>query len=107
MTTQDVVKDAERLVAERGWDWTDNRTVYLLELLMSRDDAKRHIANVAQQINHQLASTASAMDHDRMLNSLGELQNLPSFYEAAIGQYTMVHNLVRKFLEIFPPIAKD
>lgn len=107
MTTQSAIKECEHLMSERGWNWEDNRSTYLLELLMSSDDAKRHVANTAQQINHQLASAAKAMDQDLIMNDLGELQSLPSYYEAAIGQYTMVRNLIRKFLEIFPPIEKD
>ena len=107
MTTQDVIAQVKELSKERGWDWTDNRTIYLLDLFLARESAIRHVANKAKQIKESLDSTARAISLGRIMNDLGELQGLPSAYEAAIGEYCITDKLIKKFLTVFPPIEKD
>ena len=108
MTSRDIIIEAERLWAERGWHDEDPRAQYLLGLIFHREDARRgllsHITRLRGDLNRLEATLQNSAP---LLNDLGELQQRPAAVEAAVGQFIAAEQTFRDYLRTFPVTAKE
>lgn len=103
MTPREVIAEASRLAGERGWDDDGPAVVYLRCLLAAREDARHALRTRTGQLRRDLDRLDQILKAESpLLNTLGELQQLPAAVEAAVGEFAAADKALREYLTIFP-----
>ena len=103
MNTREVMAEAARLAAERGWEQGTRHETFLLGLLSAREDARHALRSRVQILKGDLDRLEQMLKAPSpLLNTLGELQQRPSAVEAGVGEFAAADKALREYLSTFP-----
>lgn len=103
MNSREVIAEAAKLAAERGWTEGDPHEAYLLYLLSVKEEARHSLRLKAQMLRGDLDRLEQILKAPSpLLNTLGELQQRPAAVEAAVGEFTAADKALREYLSAFP-----